>query len=104
MNDFSYRSNGHDLKYRPRAGNVWYWNFGENRGQFVLLGPYSSKEEAMAIGISSYGGFFDTHELQTRDKQAAASRIKAIRLAQGISDGIENPMGEALRRLRHKID
>lgn len=106
-----FRHTAKDLSWKPRKrGGSWFWNFGKyfnkkaRRFEMVLLGPYPSYDEARSVGRASYTELFETYELHTVDRRAAASKIKAIRLEQGISEGSPDALGDALGKIRHKLD
>lgn len=75
---------------------AYYWNTGQCRGREVIMGPYTDESEAHQMGFRSYdGGYFDTHELPTRDQSAATRMIKHKKLNGGAT------LNEALSPMGH---
>ena len=78
---------------------MYYWNIGQCKGKEIIMGPYSDELEAHRMGFSSYdGGYFDTHELPTRDQQTATRMIKHKKLNGGAT------LEEALNPIGHVSD
>lgn len=76
---------------------MFWWIVTTFKGQPVILGPYTSEEEASQVGFEKLGGNFESYELPTRDKSKATSMIKA-RILNKTSD-----LETALRKAKHQI-
>ena len=60
------------------------------------MGPYHDSNEAHTMGFRSYdGGYFETHELPTRDQSTATRMIKHKKLNGGAT------LDDALRPIGH---
>ena len=75
---------------------VYYWIRGESQGRTVILGWFSTPEEAQAEGAEKIGGYFDVVPLTTKDMRKATQILKAKKLDESHS------LPYALERVKHK--
>lgn len=77
----------------------YYWILTVDRvsSRPVILGPYSTEEEANQIGFGKLGGSFEVVPLRTRDVGLATKVLKHRRFM------TTDQLSEALKRARHKI-
>lgn len=57
----------------------WYWVTGRREGNMVLLGPYTTKDEADEYGFDGFpDGGYETHLLGTRNRAQATQMLKHV--------------------------
>lgn len=73
---------------------MYFWLEGYKSGKPYILGPYMSEDEAHSH-TSEFDGWYEVHELRTRDSAVASRMIKAKRLERGM------PWDQVVQRTRH---
>ena len=87
-----------ELKGGKMFGETKYWYVRANcDGRPVILGPYTSNEEASQAGYSQLDGDFDTVELPTRDLGKAVRMLRVNSLNEG------NSLQQAMMRTKHSL-
>ncbi|MBA7498681.1 hypothetical protein ES704_01418 [subsurface metagenome] len=77
-------------------GNTYWWVTTIHGGRTIVLGPFSSEEEANEVGYQRLDGNYNVHSLPTRDESTATRMLKGKKLKE------DSTLGESLKRFRHK--
>jgi len=87
------------MNEQPIGQPVYYWilTVDVETSRPVVLGPYTTENEANQIGFSKLGYAFEVHPLKTRDVGLATKTLKHRRLMQ------TEKLEEALKRAKHQI-
>ena len=76
----------------------YWWVVGKlDTGQSLLLGPYSSEDEARNIGYQKLDGDFMPVQLKTRDRATATQMLRHRKLT--VDD---EPISDAMQKIRHR--
>lgn len=75
----------------------YYWVTAVHNGRTVLLGAFSTEEEADRIGYRKISGHYDVIMLPTKDSGKASQLIKARKLHNSAN------LEDSMQRLRHQI-
>jgi len=87
-------------RLKPLVANigVYWWVYGWHKNRRIILGPYSSEEEAYEDGYAKISSDVKAVPLRTRDEQKASREIRARVLDE------TRDIDETFRRFRHKVD
>ena len=77
---------------------VYWWVYGWHKNRRIVLGPYSSEDEAYEDGCAKISSDVKVIPLKTRDEQKASREIRAR-----VLDETRN-IDETFRRFRHSVD
>jgi hypothetical protein len=83
---------------RNHAPHIYFWVKYSVAGKYGILGPYHSENEANDKAIDELRGAvsFEVFPLDTRDRSAASSKLKAIILRD------TKDIGQAMQRISRK--
>lgn len=86
------------VRYTHSVPHIYWWVKYNVSGKYGILGPYNDEKEANDKAVEELRGAirFDVIPLNTRNKSAASSKLKAIVLHE------TKDIGQAMQRVRHK--